>query len=108
MLSALGLAFASTPAGAAVRTAPYTWTPASGPVAGYYLYLSIDGEPEQNYGAVSQPSAVIELDSGAEVVVRVAAFNAAGQRRASLRRLLPSPPLSRGFRRRRADRNRRT
>jgi hypothetical protein len=78
-LFALGLAFAAMPAGATVRTAPYSWTPASGPVAGYYLYLSVDGGPEQNYGAVSQPSAVIELDSGAQVVVRVAAYDGAGR-----------------------------
>ena len=76
----LGLALAAAaPAGATVRTAPYSWAQASGPVAGYYLYLSVDGRPEENYGAVSQPSAVIELDSCAQVVVRVAAFDFAGR-----------------------------
>jgi hypothetical protein len=75
----LGLALAATPAGATVRTAPYTWTPASGPVAGYYLYLSVDGGPEENHGAVSQPNAVIQLESGAEVILRVAAFDSAGR-----------------------------
>jgi hypothetical protein len=78
-LSALGLAFAAIPAGATMRTAPYIWAPASGPVGGYYLYLSVDGQAEQNYGAVFQPSAVIQLDSGAEVIVRVAAFDVAGR-----------------------------
>jgi hypothetical protein len=78
-LSAFGLAFAAIPAGATVRTAPYSWTPASGPVAGYLLYLSVDGGPEVNYGSVGLPSAVIELDSGAEVVVRVAAYDGAGR-----------------------------
>jgi hypothetical protein len=78
-LCAFGLAFAAIPAGATVRTAPYSWTPASGPVAGYYLYLSVDGGPEENYGSVSQPSAVIQLDSGAQVIVRVAAYDGAGR-----------------------------
>src|SRR5262245_12792354 len=78
-LSGLGLVFAAIPAGATVRTAPYSWTPASGPVAGYLVYLSVDGGPEENYGAVGLPSAVIELDSGAQVVVRVAAYDSAGR-----------------------------
>ena len=79
-LFAFGLAFAAIPAGAVMRTAPYSWAPASGPVAGYYLYLSVDGGPEENYGAVvGQNNAVIELDSGARVVVRVVAFDGAGR-----------------------------
>jgi hypothetical protein len=79
-LFAFGLAFAAIPAGATVRTAPYSWVPASGPVAGYYLYLSVDGRPEENYGAVvGQNNTVIELDSGARVVVRVVAFDGAGR-----------------------------
>jgi hypothetical protein len=76
---ALGLV-AAEPAGAiVVRTAAYAWTPAAGPVAGYAVYLSIDGEAEESYGAVNGPSAWILVESGAEVVLRVAAFNTNGQ-----------------------------
>ncbi len=87
---AFGLALAAAPAAATVRTAPYTWTPSSGPVAGYLLYLSVDGGPEENYGYVSQPNAVVLVESGAEVVVSVAAFDAAGRVGP---RSNPSPPL---------------
>jgi hypothetical protein len=77
---ALGLALiAAAPAGAAMRIANYAWTPAAGPVAGYLLYLSVDGEHEQFYGSVNTPSAVILIETGSELVVRVSAFNAAGQ-----------------------------
>jgi hypothetical protein len=79
MLSSLGLALAAPAADATVRTAPYRWAAASGPVAGYYLFLSVDGGPEQNYGAVTTPDTVIQLESGAEVVVRVAAYDVTGR-----------------------------
>jgi hypothetical protein len=75
---ALALA-AAAPAGAVVRTAPFAWTPAAGPVAGYRLYLSVDGLPLELHGAVNTPSAVILLDTGAEVVMRVAAYDSSGR-----------------------------
>jgi hypothetical protein len=86
---ALGLA-AAAPAGAVVRTAQFSWTPATGPVAGYRIYLSIDREPEEVYGAVNGPSATILVESGAELVVRVAAFDFTGREGPAS---APSPPL---------------
>lgn len=89
--SAVALALAAAaPAGAVVRTALYAWAPAAGPVAGYAVYLSIDGEPEEPYGAVNGPFAWILVESGAELVVRVAAFKSNGQEGP---RSDPSPPL---------------
>jgi hypothetical protein len=69
---------AAAPAGAILRTAPYSWAHAPGPVAGYRVYLSVDGGPEQSYGYVTNPSALIWIESGAELVVRVAAFDTVG------------------------------
>jgi len=68
----------AAPAGASVRTATFTWTPASGPVWGYQISLSVDGGAESVYGYVYQPRAVILLHSAAPVTVAVAAFDAAG------------------------------
>lgn len=79
-VAAFGLALAAAaPAGATARTARYTWAPATGPVAGYLLYVSLDGDPEAIYGYVYQPSAEIQVESGASLVVSVAAFDAAGR-----------------------------
>lgn len=75
---ALGLS-AAAPAGAILRTAPYAWAHAPGPVAGYRVYLSVDGGPEESYGYVSDPSALIWIESGAELVVRVAGFDTVGR-----------------------------
>ena len=43
------------------------------------MYLSVDGGPEASYGYVSNPSALIWIESGAELVVRVAAFDTVGR-----------------------------
>jgi len=78
-LTALGLALVgAAPAGATVRTAAYTWTPATGPVAGYALFTSVDGGDALLYTYVSQTSAVIEVDSSASLIVSVAAFDSTG------------------------------
>jgi len=79
-VTTFGLALAgAVPAGATVRTATYSWTPATGPVAGYLLFTSVDGGVEELYSYVSQPNAVIEVDSAASVILRVAAFDASGR-----------------------------
>lgn len=76
------------------REASYAWAPASGPVAGYAVYASIGGNAEELVGAVPEPSASIEVESGVYVTVRVAAYDAAGRfgplsEAASLVRLCP-------------------
>ena len=79
-VTTFGLALAgAVPAGATVRTATYSWAPATGPVTGYLLFTSVDGGAEELYSYVSQPNAVIEVDSGASVILRVAAFDAGGR-----------------------------
>jgi hypothetical protein len=62
-----------------VRVANFDWTPASGPVQGYAVYLSVEGAPEIHYATVGEPSAVIEMASSTTVQVSVAAFDAAGE-----------------------------
>jgi len=77
---AFGLALAGAlPAGATVRTATYRWAPATGPVAGYLLYASVNGSADEPYLYVRQPNAVIQVDSGDLVVVSVAAYDALGR-----------------------------
>jgi hypothetical protein len=71
--------FGAVPARATLRTAAFEWTPASGPVEGYVVYLSVGGAPEDHYATVDEPSAWIEFESGASVQVSVAAFDAAGR-----------------------------
>jgi hypothetical protein len=79
-MSALALASVlAAPAAATVRTATFTWAPATGPVAGYQLYTTVDGGVESAYSYVSQPRAVISMNSAASVTVVVAAFDAAGR-----------------------------
>ena len=74
-----GLTLAAVgPAEATVRTATYAWTPATGPVAGYAVYASVDGGDEFFYSYVDAPSVMLEVDSGAWLVVTVAAFDSAG------------------------------
>jgi hypothetical protein len=76
----LGSALAiASPASATVRTASFSWSPATGPVWGYQIYLSVDGGAESLYGHVNQPRALIQVDSGASLIVRVAAIDAAGR-----------------------------
>ena len=89
-LVAIGLALGAAPTGASARTAPFEWAAASGPVAGYSVYLSVDGGPDEHHGYVSQPSVMVEVESGAEVVISVEAFDAYGRRGP---RSDPSPPL---------------
>jgi hypothetical protein len=77
-ISALALG-AAAPAGAAARAAVFTWTPATGPVAGYLLYASVDGDEETYFAAVDQPNASISLDAGSSLVMSVAAYDTSGQ-----------------------------
>ena len=61
-----------------MRVASFTWEPAAGPVYGYFVYTSIDSGAEEFYAYASQPNAVIEVDSGASLTVRVAAYDVTG------------------------------
>lgn len=77
--TALGLVLTcAVPASAALRVAGFAWAPAAGPVHGYFVYTSIDSGAEEFYADVSQPNALIEVDSGASLTVRVAAYDVTG------------------------------
>jgi len=81
LLGSIGVALAlagSVPAGATVRTANYSWAPATGPVFAYLVYRSIDGGAEEFYTYVTQTNVAIEVDSGASLRVSVAAFDVVG------------------------------
>ena len=75
---ALVLGWAS-PAIALTRQAAFEWAPASGPVAGYAVYASINGAAQALVAYVSVPSATLSVESGAFVRVSVAAYDSAGR-----------------------------
>ena len=80
--SAVGLALllgGASPAFAFSRVASFEWSPATGPVAGYAVYASIAGGVEKLVAAVALPSASIDVESGAYISVRVAAYDGAGR-----------------------------
>jgi hypothetical protein len=79
-LAALALALAAAgPAAAGPRSAQFQWAAASGPVAGYAVYVSIDGGAPAVYAYVGAPSAVIQVTSGASLSVSTAAYDAQGR-----------------------------
>jgi hypothetical protein len=78
-LAALALALAAGPAAAGPRSASFQWAPASGPVAGYAVYISVDGSAPAVYAYVGAPSAVIQVTSGAALSVSTAAFDSQGR-----------------------------
>ena len=60
--------------------ATFEWSPASGPVAGYRVFVSANGDPETHYGSVyATTQATIHASFGDTVAVTVAAFDAEGQ-----------------------------
>ncbi len=69
----------ASPAFALTRQAAFEWAPASGPVAGYAVYASINGAAERLVDTVAAPSAVLSVESSATVRVRVAAYDSAGR-----------------------------
>jgi hypothetical protein len=69
----------ASPAFALTRQAAFVWAPATGPVAGYAVYASIDGAAEELVATVPAPSAILAVESSATVSVRVAAYDSAGR-----------------------------
>jgi hypothetical protein len=61
-----------------VTQATMEWSPASGPVAGYYVIVARDGGTPALQGVSNGTRATVESPFGATLVVQVAAFDAAG------------------------------
>lgn len=59
--------------------ATLSWADATGPVAGYFVYVSRNGGPQQLYSLVGAPSETIAGEPGDTLVVTVAAFDASGE-----------------------------
>jgi hypothetical protein len=66
------------PARATLRYATFSWTPASGPVEGYAVYLSVAGGEHELFGWVPGPSAAVLFPSSVDVTLRVAAYEFGG------------------------------
>jgi hypothetical protein len=80
----LGLALAwATPVQGAIELegvtqATFRWTAASGPVAGYNVYVSLNRQAGVLYEQVNTPASTVRAVVGDRVVVAVAAFDASG------------------------------
>lgn len=62
------------------QSATFEWAPASGPVAGYFVYIVLNDAEERVYSLVSgRTSETIAGEPGDTFLVRVAAFDASGQ-----------------------------
>ncbi len=67
------------PAFALTRQAAFEWTPATGPVAGYAVYASVNGAAEALVAYVTAPAVTLNIESSASLSVRVAAYDSAGR-----------------------------
>jgi hypothetical protein len=69
----------ASPASATTRQAAFQWAPATGPVAGYAVYASINGAFDQLVSYTLVPSATLSVESSASLRVGVAAYDSAGR-----------------------------
>lgn len=61
-----------------VTSATLEWSPASGPVSGYYVIVARNGGPPALQGVASETRATVSSPYGESLTVQVAAFDAAG------------------------------